>query len=318
MFFFIELLRNRMIYRLWLPSSVIYSLQPWKAYGVDGCIMFSDILTPLKGMGVAYDIVEKLGPRLRPITSMADVEKVTPINPVQSMPFIAKILRNLREEVGSSAAVLGFVGLPFTMATYLIEGGPSTEFKATKEFAYRNPAAFSELLRRLALNIADYANFQIENGAELIQVFDSWAAVLSPYDYDSFAAPYQRMVIDKIKCRNPSTPVVIYIAKSGALLEKMSDQGADIISIDSTVSVTEAQRRIASSVGIQGNLDPATLLLASDTEVVEQTTQILSEVSPGRSHIMNLGHGIDAATSEDRVRLFVDTVRGFKRRQGNK
>lgn len=264
-------------------------------------------------MGVEFDILEKKGPRLRPIRSMDEVVKIQPLNPVRSTPFVSSILQNLRKEVGHSAAVLGFVGLPFTMATYLIEGGPSIDFKLTKEIAYRNPDVMHEMLKRLAHNIADYAIFQIESGAQVMQVFDSWAAILSPYDYDEFAAPYQRMVIDKIKKAYPATPIIIYIAKSGALLEKMADSGADIVSVDWTVTMKEACQRILpeTNVGLQGNLDPSTLLLGQDALVLKQTNDIITEAA-GRKHIMNLGHGIDAQTSEDRVKLFVDAVKSYR------
>ena len=285
-------------------------MQPWKAYGTDGCILFSDILTPLQGMGIPFDITDKEGPKVEPFVSMDDALRITHIEPPKSTPFVGETLRNLRQAVGNHAAVLGFVGLPFTLATYLVEGGSSTEFKKVKTMAYQNPKILHAILDRLASNIAQYAIYQIEEGAQVIQVFDSWAGILSPLDYDEFAAPYQQKVISAIKKAHPTTPVIIYINRSGALLERLSNSGADIVSLDWTVSILEAKKRLGNKVGIQGNLDPITLF-APDSVIRNRVTTILTEAQ-GIPHIMNLGHGIDASTPEEKAKLFVDITKMFK------
>lgn len=287
-----------------------FSLQPWKSYGTDGCILFSDILTPFQGMGIPFDITDKEGPKLQPFNSMDDALRITPIDPVKSTPFVGETLRNLRSAVGDNAAVLGFVGLPFTLATYLVEGGSSAEFKKIKTMAYESPQLLHEILGRLASNIAEYAIYQIQEGAQIIQVFDSWAGVLSPFDYDEFAVPYQQKVIATIKKIFPSTPVIIYVNRSGALLERLSSSGADIVSLDWTVSVAEARLRMGKKVGIQGNLDPMTLF-APNSVIENRITRILTEAQ-GVPHIMNLGHGIDSTTSEEKAKLFVDFTKKFK------
>ena len=166
------------------------------------------------------------------------------------------------------------------------------------------------MLKNLADNIGDYAIYQIENGAQVIQVFDSWAGNLSPLDYDTFAAPYQRMVIEKIKKAHPEVPTIMYINKSGALLERMATSGVDIVSLDWTVSIAEARKRIGNKIGIQGNLDPM-VLFGPETTIKSQTEQIL-EACGGRNHVMNLGHGIDANTSELKAKYFVDTVKNYR------
>ena len=201
------------------------SLQPWKRYGTDGCILFSDILTPFPGMGIDFDITEKEGPKMNTWTTMADVERIKLMDPHKSTPFVAQALKNLRQEVGNKATVLGFVGLPYTLATYMVEGGSSKEYKEIKSLSYQDPKVLHAMLDRLAENIGDYACFQIESGAQVIQVFDSWAGNLSPMDYDVFAAPYQRKVIEKIKKAHPNVPIIMYINKSGALLERMAASG---------------------------------------------------------------------------------------------
>jgi uroporphyrinogen decarboxylase len=287
------------------------SLQPWRAYGTDGCILFSDILTPLPGMGVNFDILEKEGPVMdKKWHTMEDALSIKPLDPYKSTPYIAEILKNLRREVGNKATVLGFVGLPYTLATYLVEGGSSKEFKDIKTLGYEKPAILHTMLDRISDNIADYAIFQIESGAQVIQVFDSWAGNLSPLDYDIFAAPYQRKVIDKIKKSHPEVPIIIYIHKSGALLERMATSGADIVSLDWTVTIKEARARMGPKVGIQGNLDPIVLFAPDD--VIKTQTEAILEAVGGHHHVMNLGHGIDAGTSEEKAAHFINTVKNWR------
>lgn len=247
---------------------------------------------------------------MKPWRTMADVELITPIDPMKYTPFVGQALRILREEVDNAATVLGFVGLPYTLATYLIEGGSSTDYKHIKCIGYEQPKVLHEMLRRLAENVADYAMYQIDNGAQVVQLFDSWAGHLSPVDYDTFAAPYQRIVIDRIKRSHPNVPLILYINRSGALLERMATSGVDIVSLDWTVSIDEARRRMSNSVGIQGNLDP--MLLFAPNELLVQRTQEALRLGGGHRHVMNLGHGIDADTAEEKAQLFVDTVKHYK------
>lgn len=261
-------------------------------------------------MGIEFDITEKEGPKMSTWTTMADVDKIKPIDPYKSTPFVGEALKNLRHEVGNKATVLGFVGLPYTLATYMVEGGSSKEYKEIKALGYESPKILHAMLDKLADNIGDYAIYQIENGAQVIQVFDSWAGNLSPVDYDAFAAPYQRKVIDKIKKAHPEVPIIIYINKSGALLERMATCGADIVSLDWTVTIPEARKRIGDKIGIQGNLDPMVLFGPKET-IKARAEEILKDVG-GRNHVMNLGHGIDATTPEESAKYFVDTVQEWR------
>ena len=179
--------------------AVEVSLQPWRNYQTDGCILFSDILTPLPGMGVDFDIDEKVGPVVTPMRTWDDVKKMHLIDPSKSAPFVAEALRTLRAEVTPTTAVLGFVGCPYTLATYLVEGKTSKEYLEIKKMAFTEPKLLHAILKNLAESIGEYALYQIENGAQLIQIFDSWAGHLSPRDYDEFAAPYQKMILDKVR-----------------------------------------------------------------------------------------------------------------------
>jgi len=299
--------------------AVEVSLQPWRNYKTDGCIMFSDILTPLPGVGCEFTIDEKLGPVMDPIKNWEDVKKMHPIDPSSAAPFVAEILQTLRKEVGPETAVLGFVGCPYTLATYMIEGKTSKEYLEIKKMAFNEPKLLHTILQNLADSIGDYALYQIENGAQLIQIFDSWAGHLSTRDYEEFAMPYQKQILDKIKKHHPEIPTVVYIKHSGALLERMAGTGADVVSLDWTVDMLEGRDRVAKGReiaglegrgGVQGNLDPGILLSNHDT-IKERTEEILRKAGP-TGHVMNLGHGIEASTPEENAACFIETVRNFR------
>mmetsp|Transcript_25420 Transcript_25420/g.55536 ORF Transcript_25420/g.55536 Transcript_25420/m.55536 type:complete len:409 (+) Transcript_25420:110-1336(+) len=299
--------------------AVEVSLQPWRAYQTDGCILFSDILTPLPGMGVDFDIDEKVGPVVEPMRTWDSIEKMHLIDPSTAAPFVEEALRTLRKELPDETALLGFVGCPYTLATYLVEGKTSREYLEIKKMAFTEPKLLHAILKNLADSIAEYALFQIECGAQLIQIFDSWAGHLSPRDYDTFAAPYQKMILDKIKEKHPEVPTVVYIKHSGALVERMAATGVDVVSLDWTVDMAEGRERIANGRakagldgpgGVQGNLDPG-ILFGSQETIKERAEEILKKAGP-TGHVMNLGHGIEAATSEENANFFIQTVRNFR------
>jgi uroporphyrinogen decarboxylase len=299
--------------------AVEVSLQPWRNYQTDGCILFSDILTPLPGMGVEFDINETVGPVVEPMRTWESIEKMHLIDPSTAAPFVAETLRILRDEVGPETAVLGFVGCPYTLATYLVEGKTSKEYLEIKKMAFSEPKLLHAILQNLADSIAEYALFQIESGAQLIQIFDSWAGHLSARDYDEFAAPYQKIILDKIKEKYPDIPTVIYIKHSGSLIERMAGTGVDVVSLDWTVDMADGRERIAKGRamagldgpgGVQGNLDPGVLFGSHET-IKQRTEEILRKAGP-TGHVMNLGHGIEAATSEENAKCFIETVRNFR------
>ena len=262
-------------------------------------------------MGIDFDITEALGPTMTKWNTMADVDRIKLMDPYKSTKFVADALKNIKSVIKNDATLLGFVGLPYTLATYMVEGGSSKEYKEIKTLGYENPKVLHAMLDKLAENIGVYALFQIENGAQVIQIFDSWAGNLSPRDYDIFAAPYQRKVIDMIKKKSPQTPIIMYINKSGALLERMATSGVDIISLDWTVTIEEARKRIGNKIGIQGNLDP--MVLFGPNAIIKERTEEILRACGGHNHVMNLGHGIDAVTPEDKAKFFVDTVQAWRK-----
>lgn len=279
------------------------SMQPFEAFHPDGVILFSDILTPLPGMGIEFDIVESHGPLIRePIRTQAQIDALRPLEPAESMSFVGSVLTRLREAVGTTAAVLGFVGAPWTLAAYAVEGKSSKTYGVIKAMAFRDPALLHQLLAHLADGIAAYVRYQIDAGAQVVQIFDSWAGQLSPQDYDVFAGPYQQRLIRQVKQTHPDTPLILYISGSAGVLERMGASGADIISLDWTVDMADGLARLPAHLGVQGNVDPG--LLYGTPEVICARIEDTLRKARGRRHILNLGHGILPGTPEENARLF--------------
>lgn len=284
------------------------SLQPFRAFQPDGVILFSDILTPLPGLGIPFDIVESRGPIIDPpIRSLEQIRQLRPFDPEESLPFIRQILQTLRQEVGNQATVLGFVGAPWTLAAYAIEGKSSKDYSVIKSMAFNEPAMLHEFLGKLADAIATYVRYQIDSGAQVVQMFDSWAGHLSPQDYDTFALPYQQRIVQQVKATHPDTPLILYISGSAGVLERMGQSGVDIVSVDWTVDMAEARQRLGANMGVQGNMDPCALF--GSKEFIRD--RILDTIrKAGRSkHIMNLGHGILPNTPEENAAFFFETAK---------
>jgi uroporphyrinogen decarboxylase len=282
------------------------SMQPFEAFRPDGVILFSDILTPLPGMGIDFDIIESRGPIIEPpIRSQEQVNGLRPLDPAVALPFVGEVLGRLRAAVGNEAAVLGFVGAPWTLAAYAVEGKSSKTYSVIKAMAFREPELLHALLAHLADSIATYVRYQIDSGAQVVQLFDSWAGQLSPIDYDTFAAPYQKRVIDQVKATHPDTPLILYISGSAGVLERMGRTGVDIISLDWSVDMADGLARLPESVGVQGNVDPG--LLFGTPEGIRERIFDTVRKARGRRHILNLGHGILPGTPEENARVFFET-----------
>jgi uroporphyrinogen decarboxylase len=284
------------------------SLQPWRAFQPDGVIMFSDILTPLPGIGIPFDIIESRGPIIDPpIRTQAQVDRLTPFDPEVSLPFIKTILKTLRQEVGNQSTVLGFVGSPWTLAAYAIEGKSSKDYKVIKQMAFSEPAVLHSFLGKLAEAIAIYVRYQIDCGAQVVQLFDSWAGQLSPQDYDTFALPYQQQVVKAVKATHPETPLILYISGSAGVLEHMGQSGVDIVSVDWTVDMADARKRLGPTMKVQGNIDPG-VLFGSQDFIKERILDTIRKAGEG-GHILNLGHGVLVGTPEENVRHFFATAK---------
>lgn len=286
------------------------SLQPWRAFQPDGVILFSDIVTPLPGMGIDMDIAEGKGPIIfSPIRTQAQIDNLRPLEPETALPFIKTILRSLREEVKNESTVLGFVGAPWTLAAYAVEGKGSKTYSIIKNMAFSDPKILHQLLTKLAESIAEYVRYQIDCGAQVVQMFDSWAGQLSPQDYDTFALPYQKMVFDLVKQTHPDTPLILLVTGSAGLLERMATSGADILTIDWTVDMADARRRLGKDVKVQGNLDPGVLF--GSKEFIRDRILDTVRKAGDWGHILNLGHGVLPETPEENVAHFFETAKNL-------
>jgi uroporphyrinogen decarboxylase len=230
------------------------------------------------------------------------------------MPFVGEVLTRLRQSVGNEAAVLGFVGAPWTLAAYVVEGKSSKNYAVIKAMAFQEPELLHKLLDHFAESIATYLRFQIDSGAQVVQMFDSWAGQLSPMDYDTFAAPYQKKVVDLVKQTHPDTPFILYISGSAGVLERMAGTGVDIISLDWTVDMAEGLARLPEHIGVQGNVDPG--LLFGTPAAIQARIDDTVRKARGRKHILNLGHGILPGTPEENGRAFFEAGKSVMERIG--
>lgn len=288
--------------------AVEISLQPFRAFQPDGVILFSDILTPLPGIGIPFDIIESRGPVIDPpVRSAEQVKNLKPLEPEVDLPFIREILQILRKEVGNQATVLGFVGAPWTLAAYAIEGKSSKDYTIIKTMAFTEPSLLHEFLGKLADAIAIYVRYQIDSGAQVVQMFDSWAGQLSPQDYETFAMPYQRRVVEQVKATHPDTPMILYINGSAGILDRMSNSGVDIVSVDWTVDMAEARKRLGENIGVQGNIDPC-VLYGSHDFIRDRVLDTIRKAGK-KGHILNLGHGVLPTTPEENVAFFFETAK---------
>jgi uroporphyrinogen decarboxylase len=287
------------------------SLQPWRAFQPDGVILFSDIVTPLPGLGIEMDIAEGQGPIIHsPIRTQAQVDQLRTLEPEESLPFIKTILQALRQEVGNQSTVLGFVGAPWTLAAYVVEGKGSKTYSVIKGMAFSDPGVLHQFLGKLADAIATYVRYQIDCGAQVVQMFDSWAGQLTPQDYETFALPYQQRVIQLVKETHPDTPLILLVSGSAGLLERMAKSGADIITVDWTVDMADARARLG-DLKVQGNLDPG-VLFGSRQFIKERILDTVRKAGHG-GHILNLGHGVLPNTPEENVAYFFETAKQVDR-----
>jgi uroporphyrinogen decarboxylase len=277
------------------------SLQPYRILGVDAVIFFSDILIPVEAMGVDVSLTDK-GPEIgEPIRSQRAVDGLRIPDPAAEVPFVGSIIKKLRNDLQDQVPLIGFAGAPWTLASYMIEGGGSKSFAEIKSLAYREPRILHLLLDKLASTIGSYLLYQIESGVQVIQLFDTWAGELNRSDYEEFALPYTKKIFDAVGSR---VPRILYLNSTSAILEAMATSGADVISVDWRISIAEARRRVGNHVALQGNLDPC-VLLGSKERIVAKTKEILEQAGP-TGHILNLGHGILPPTPVENARAFIE------------
>jgi uroporphyrinogen decarboxylase len=280
------------------------TLQPVRRHGVDAAIYFSDIVVPLKAIGIDLDIKPGVGPVVEnPIRTRADLAQLRDLTP-EDVSYVTEAIGLLTAELGATP-LIGFAGAPFTLASYLVEGGPSRNHEHTKALMYGDPQLWADLLDRLAEITGAFLKVQIEAGASAVQLFDSWVGALAPADYRRSVMPASRKVFDAVA--SYGVPRIHFGVGTGELLGLMGEVGADIVGVDWRVPLDEAVRRIGPGKALQGNLDPAVLF--SSTEAVEQKTQEVLDAAAGlEGHVFNLGHGVLPATEPDALTRLVEYV----------
>jgi uroporphyrinogen decarboxylase len=287
--------------------AVEVSLQPYRILGVDAVIIFSDILIPVEAMGQQVQLTEKKGPELPdPIRTREQIQSLIVPDPVEKTGFVMEIIRRLRSELDGAVPLIGFAGAPWTLAAYMVEGGGSKNYAEIKRMMFADPEALHALLDKVADTVILYLNAQIEAGAQLVQLFDSWAGELSPEDYREFALPYEQKIFASLS--RQAAPATLFINGCGVILEDMARCGADVLSIDWRIDLKNARQRIGDRLTIQGNLDPCVLL--STPEVIARRTSELIGAGGGHRHILNLGHGILPNTPVENARAFVTAAKG--------
>ncbi|HEY8679157.1 MAG TPA: uroporphyrinogen decarboxylase [Candidatus Dormibacteraeota bacterium] len=283
------------------------TLQPVRRLGVDGAVLFADIMLPVAfGLGVDLRLVEDVGPVIdQPIRSRGDIERLRSLHPQESVPFVLDTIRLLRRELHPSVAVIGFAGAPFTLAGYLIEGKPSRDFLLTKAMMYGEPDLWNDLMERLSGLVLAYLQAQVDAGAQVVQLFDSWVGTLSPSDYQRYVQPHVARIFQGL--RDTGAPTVHFGTGTAALLPSMRDAGGDVIGLDWRVDLAEAWATVGFDRAVQGNLDPAAVL--APWPVVEQKARDVIALAGSRpGHIFNLGHGVLPATPVEHLQRLVELV----------
>ena len=274
------------------------TLQPVRRIDLDAAILFSDLLIPFEPMGIPFDFVKGEGPTIeRPIRTAADIDVVRVVDPRDALGFTFEAIKQIKRELAGRIPLIGFAGAPFTLASYAIEGGHSNNFALTKGLMYGDPAAWHRFADKLATVVGDYLSAQIEAGADVVQVFDSWVGALNEGDYREFALPHTRKIFDAIGGR---VPTIHFGVASASILHVMREAGGDIIGADWRIPIDEAWQRIGHDRGVQGNLDP-TLLLGPRDRLLTGVSDVLARAANRPGHIFNLGHGLLPMTPVENV-----------------
>ena len=290
------------------------TLQPVKKFDLDAAIIFSDILIPLEPMGVEFEFAKGEGPVFHhPLREMKEVEKLRTFEPEEEIPFLMEAIRMVRKEIEGKIPLIGFAGAPFTLASYIIEGGHSRNYVLTKCMMYQNRSTWNALMEKISEVLIRYLNAQIRSGVQAVQLFDSWVGCLSPADYEEYVLPYSKRIIEGV---DKTVPFIHFGTSNSTLLELMKRAGGDVIGVDWRVDLGEAWARIGSDVAIQGNLDP--VILFGPVDLIEKEVKRILDRAEGRpGHIFNLGHGILPETPIDHVAALVEAVHQYSSKKSN-
>jgi uroporphyrinogen decarboxylase len=284
------------------------TLQPIRRFGMDAAILFSDILPLLSAMGVEIHYADG-GPVIQPpVRVREDLARLRPVDTEVHLDYVGEAVRRLAGHLHPDVALIGFAGAPLTLAAYLVEGKGSRDLRTIKALAYNQPELVHEILALLADAVADLLRFQMDCGVDAVQVFDTWAGLLSPEDYGELALPYAKRVVERV--RDLGKPVILYVRGAAAILEEAASSGCDVLSVDTSIRLHDARARLGPEVGLQGNLDPAELF--GPVERIGERVRHLIDATGGRGHILNLGQGIPPQAPVEGVSAFVRSVQEWK------
>jgi uroporphyrinogen decarboxylase len=281
------------------------TLQPL-VMGMDAAILFADILLPLEPMGAPFEFAKGEGPVIHtPVRSRADIQRLRVFEPAEGLGYVLEAVRLIRRELDGKTPLIGFAGAPFTIASYLVEGGKSSDYRRTKQIMWSEPDAWNELMTTISEVIRRLLRAQIEAGAQAVQLFDSWIGALSPSDYRTHVMPHVRRILSDVE--KTGVPVIHFGTNTGSLLEAQREAGGTVLGVDWRTPLGEAWRRVGYDRGIQGNLDP--LLLLAPHEIARgYASSVLREAAGRPGHIFNLGHGIVPETPVDNVKALIDFI----------
>jgi len=287
------------------------TLQPIDILDADAAILFSDILVVPEAMGMELTFGEGEGPRFpRPVVSRADVEKLPVPDPEAELDYVMAAVRTIRKGLNGRVPLIGFSGSPWTLATYMVEGGGSKTFSKVKAMAFNEPETMHLLLGKLADSVAAYLNAQIANGAQAVQIFDTWGGILTTRDYHEFSLGYMQRIVEQLTRENEGrrVPVILYSKGGMGWLEAMADTGCDVLGLDWSIDIDEAKARVGDRVALQGNMDPA-MLYANPARIRAEVKDILAKFGRGNGHVFNLGHGITPDVPPQHAIEFFKAVR---------
>jgi len=285
------------------------TMQPIDALDVDAAIIFADLLLPLEPMGLDFEFVKGDGPVIHnPVRTRADVQKLNPLN-AADLGYVGEAISLVKKELDGKKPVIGFIGAPFTLASYMIEGGSSRHYAKAKRLMYSEPDTWNELMDRIIRTVTPFAASQAAGGADVIQIFDSWVGALSPYDYERYVLPHVTMLVRQIQ--TIGVPVIYFGTGAASFLPLMDKAGADVLGVDWRIHLDEAWENVGHRPAVQGNLDPLTLL-APIPELKKRVHDILRRAGGRPGHIFNLGHGIIPETPVDHVKAVVEMIREYQ------
>jgi len=287
------------------------TLQPLDRFNLDAAILFSDILTIPDAMGLGLYFAAGEGPKFsKPVRTRADVEALPIPDPSDELRYVTDAVSLIRKELDGRVPLIGFSGSPWTLATYMIEGGGTKDFAKVKGMLFSDPDSLHELLKRTAQSVILYLNAQVEAGAQSLMIFDTWGGVLSPANYQTFSLQYMQMIVDGLtrQADGRKVPVVLFTKNGGQWLDIMADTGCDGLGVDWTTDLNIARQRTGDRVALQGNLDPSVLYGSADT-IETEVQRVLDSYGSGPGHVFNLGHGIHQHVNPEHLKIMVEAVR---------